>query len=374
MTQADDGRDIGRMLDAAVPELAAPPDRLAAVGRRVRRRQRRAGLAAACVVLVLVGGAVAFATGHAQPERPERFVPAGPPAGDCPARPPVLPYGDGALPDSAPGDLAPAGAVRAVYCRYDPVPELNMTRPAPPRRLVLTRDVAGLVTVLNALPRPYTSDACFNSGGGGGYLTLEYATGPAATIELSSACWYVRRGDITRYDGVDAWEAFDARFAAQELAASRPAAVRAVSCADRLTTGPADNLYSPDPAYDVWLHTPQIGWHMLPVPLAVVTACRFVHGPGGWERSRQVVNRAVAKEATTAVEAAAKQLAGDREYAGCPTPPRTIDVLMLRDAVGETREVRLTRDTCPRITFDFKPAPAASALNSIVDKLLGRPD
>ncbi|WP_327000382.1 hypothetical protein OHA72_35330 [Dactylosporangium sp. NBC_01737] len=40
MTQPDHGgRDIGRLLDALVPELAAPPDRLAAVGRRVRRRR-----------------------------------------------------------------------------------------------------------------------------------------------------------------------------------------------------------------------------------------------------------------------------------------------------------------------------------------------
>ncbi|WP_432972393.1 hypothetical protein [Dactylosporangium sp. CA-233914] len=373
MTHPDGGRDIGRILDTLVPDLAAPPDRLAAVGRRVRRRQLRTDvLAAACVVLVLLGGAVAVANAH--PDTSETAGPQRPVAGDCPATPPQFPYGNGELPSTAPGDLAPPGAVRAVLCRYNPVPELHLRRPGPPRRLVLTRDVAGLVTVLNGLPAKSGGDPCFIAGDGGGYLTLEYGDGAKATVELATACGFVRRGAITRYQDGDAVEAFDTRFTAQELAVARPADVHPAGCVQRLTSGPADGRYSPDPAFDVWIHTYGQDYRYLPVPLAVVTACRYVRGPdGNWDRTRQVLDRGVARDTATAVEAAAKTAAGEVPYLGCSSEPRTVDVLMLRDVVGETREVRVTRDTCAVVTFDFDGAPPSAALDSILDGLLGRP-
>lgn len=373
MTHPDGGRDIGRLLDTLVPELAAPPDRLAAVGRRVRRRQLRAGvLAAACVALVLLGGAVTVATARSDTNRlagPQRPV-----AGDCPVMPPRFALGNTALPSTAPGDLAPSGAVRAVLCRYNPVPELHVQRPGPPRRLVLTRDVAGLVTVLNGLPAEPGIDPCFPAGDGGGYLTLEYGDGAKATVELANGCGFVRRGAITRYQGGDAVEAFDTRFTAQELAVARPADVPAADCVQRLTSGPADGRYSPDPASDVWMYTYGQDHRYLPVPLAVITACRYVRGPdGNWDLTRRVIDRGVARATATAVEAAAETAAGEIPYLHCSSQPKTVDVLMLRDVVGETREVRVTRDACTVVTFDFDGAPPSAALDSVLDGLLGRP-
>ncbi|MFG2039549.1 hypothetical protein [Dactylosporangium sp. NPDC048998] len=374
MTHPDGGREIGRLLDRLVPELAAPPDRLPAVGRRVRRRQLRASaLAAACVAVVLLGGAVAIAT--ARPDTNGTAGPQRPVAGDCPAMPPQFASaGNSGLPSTAPGNLAPSGAVRAVLCRYNPVPELPRGRPGPPRRLVLTRDVAGLVAVLNGLPAEPDIDPCGQIGDGGGYLTLEYGDGAKATVELANACGFVRRGAITRYQGGDAVEAFDARFTAQELAVARPADVPPAGCVQRLTSGPADGRYSPDPASDVWIYTYGQDHRYLPVPLAVVTACRYVRGPdGNWDRTRQVTDRGVARDTATAVEAAAKTAEGEIPYLNCSSPPKTVDVLMLRDVVGETREVRVTRDACAVVTFGFDGAPPSAALDSVLDGLLGRP-
>ncbi|MEV4513931.1 hypothetical protein AB0K00_33860 [Dactylosporangium sp. NPDC049525] len=381
MTHPDgDGRDIGRLLDALVPDLATPPDRLAAVGRRVRRRRVLTGaLTAAAVALILTGGAAVVATtrpdaheiagpdttGTAGPNRPE--------AGDCPAAPPLFEGGNWALPSTAPGDVAPPGAVRAVLCRYNPVPELNTERPGPPRRLVLTRDVAGLITVLNGLPTS-DIDPCFTGGDGGGYLTLEYSDGTKAAVELSNGCGFVRRGAVTRYQGGTAVEAFDVRYTAQELAVARPADVPAASCVQRLTTGPANARYDPQPVSDVWVYSHGQDHRYLPVPLAVVTACRYVRGADGtWDRTREVTDRGVAADAATAVEAVSKKALGEVPYLHCSAEPRTVDVLLLRDVLGETREVRATRDTCPVVTFDFDGAPPSTELDGVLDHLLGRP-
>ncbi|GAA1534940.1 hypothetical protein GCM10009827_061410 [Dactylosporangium maewongense] len=379
MTRPDgDGRAIGRLLDGLVPELATPPDRLAAVGRKVRRRRRLTGvLAAVAVAAVLIGGAAAFATarpGPSVPAGPDTAVPGRPGAGDCPAAPPArFGGGNGDLPSSAAGDLARAGAVRAVFCRYIEVPELHVRRPGPPRRLVLTRDVGGLVTALNTLPTS-DIDPCFTVGLGGGYLTLEYGDGGRATVEFASACGFVRRGTVTRYQGDRAVEAFDRRFVAQALAAARPGDVPAAGCAQRLTTGPADGRFSPDPVADFWTVTYGADRRYLSAPLAVVTACRYVRGDGdAWDRTRQVTDRGAAGDAATAVNAAAEATAGEIPYLHCSAPPGTVDVLVLRDVLGETREVRVTRDACPVVTFDFEGAPPSPALNAVLDRLLGRP-
>jgi hypothetical protein len=112
----------------------------------------------------------------------------------------------------------------------------------------------------------------------------------------------------------------------------------------------------------------------LPVPLAVITACRYVRGSdGNWDLTRRVIDRGVARATATAVEAAAETVAGEIPYLHCSSQPKTVDVLMLRDVVGETREVRVTRDACTVVTFDFDGAPPSAALDSVLDGLLGRP-
>src|SRR5690348_5966548 len=115
MMHPDHGRDLGQLLDHLVPDLPAPADRLTEVGRRVRRRRtRRILLVAVSVTLVLLSvPTLVVAAGRHRTAEP----PAGPPrpgAGTCPARPPNFPAVNGSLPASAPGKLAPTGAVRAV--------------------------------------------------------------------------------------------------------------------------------------------------------------------------------------------------------------------------------------------------------------------
>lgn len=372
MTHPDDGRDVGRLLGTLVPDLPAPPDRLAAVGRRVRRRRLRAvALAAAAVAVLLLGGAIAVAARPSPDIAGDRRLPADAP---CPATPPEFPYGDGALPSSAPGELAPPGAVRAVLCRYNPVPELQMTRPGPPRRVVLTTDVAGLVDALNTLPSGSGMDDCFLSGDGGGYLTLQYRNGRTTTVELSGPCSYARRGAITRHDAYQAIEAFDSRLIAQERAAARPAEVPPPGCAPQLTPSTFDGQYLPDPISDVWMYTHGPDPDYLTVPLAVITACRYTRADGDtWTRTRQVTDRDTARDTATALEATARTRSGEIPYLTCTGRPTTVDVLVLRDVTGETREVRATRDTCPVVTFDFDGAPPSAALDRILDDLLGRP-
>lgn len=388
MTHPDNGPEVGRLLGSVVPDLPAPPDRLAAVGGRVRRRRvRQIMLAAACVTLVLLGTAALVVAERpatlGRPAGPQQSDgphpsdgPQRPDAGSCPAQLPSFPDVNGELPRSAAGDLAPAGAVRAVLCRYDPVPEYGMVRPGPARQLVLTRDVAGLVAALNRLPAKGTFDPCF-SGGNGGYLTLVYDGGTTATIELSNGCGYVRRGGITRYNGWEAVIAFDERYSRQELARSVPDAVPPADCAPRLTPGGPPGRFGPDPVTDVWLHdAPALVPRYLPAPLAVITACRYRRDrDGGLTRTQQVNDRDGTGQTADAVEAAHRTWAGEIPFSGCAADAaiRTVDVLVLRDVVGETLEVRVVRDTCPAVTFGFDGAPPNAAVSAVLDRLLGPP-
>jgi hypothetical protein len=379
MTHPDgDGRAVGRLLAALVPDLAAPPDRLAAVGRRVRRRRRRTSLlAAALVAAVLLGGSAVLAANRPAAEVPAVPRPTGGPlppgADDCPPDPPLFDASNDALPSTAPGDVAPPGAVRAVLCRYNPLPDRHRRSPGPPRRLVLTRDVAGLVQLVNLLPTQ-DLDPCFAMGDGGGYLTLEYRDGTRRTVELANGCGFVRSGAVTRYQGWRVAEAFDERFTAQELASARPADVPSANCTIQLTAGADTARYRPDPVSDVWVYTYGPKPRALPVPLAVVTACRYVRDTDGtWHRTRLVTDRPPAGAAPGAGAAGAPTAAGEIPYLECGSPARTVDVLIARDLLGETREVRVTRDTCPVVTFGFDGAPPSTALDAVLDRLLGTP-
>src|SRR5687768_8158884 len=109
MAQDDDGRRIGRLIDTLAPDLPSPPDRIAAIGRRVRRRRTvAAAAAAACLALALVvpvGLRYRVDADGPPPAAPEVV---------CPPEVPAFGGSNGSLPTSAPGDLAPPGAVRAV--------------------------------------------------------------------------------------------------------------------------------------------------------------------------------------------------------------------------------------------------------------------
>ncbi|MEV5768470.1 hypothetical protein AB0L34_28410, partial [Micromonospora sp. NPDC052213] len=56
---SSDDSDVRRLLADAVPPLTAPPDRLAAVGSRVRRRRRRLAAGSVAALVLAVGLTVA---------------------------------------------------------------------------------------------------------------------------------------------------------------------------------------------------------------------------------------------------------------------------------------------------------------------------
>jgi hypothetical protein len=61
---------------------------------------------------------------------------------------------------------------------------------------------------------------------------------------------------------------------------------------------------------------------------------------------------------------------------GCPNGlglPGTVDALILRDLVGQTREVRVLRDTCDEMTTGRDSTVRAARVLDAVDALLGPP-
>jgi hypothetical protein len=125
---------------------------------------------------------------------------------------------------------------------------------------------------------------------------------------------------------------------------------------------------------DAWLHTYGTTDPYLTAPLTAVTACRLVRSSGRLIRAEEVDGGGALDEMTRAVNAAHQKAEGEIPFDGCATAAiRTVDVLVLRDVVGQTIEVRVDRDTCPSVAFGFEGAPADATLDAVLDGLLGRP-
>jgi hypothetical protein len=142
-------RDLGRLLASAVPTMAAPPDRLAQVGARVRRRRLATATAAAIGVVAVIAGTAVL-----------RPVPT--PAGNLPpaSRGPEIDVDPICVPRP---DLTPVptpvgtqwppridGAVRVTLCEWRL--ERNPDRYELTRRLVVTDGVGRVVSAILALP------------------------------------------------------------------------------------------------------------------------------------------------------------------------------------------------------------------------------
>jgi hypothetical protein len=363
-----------------VPPLPEPPDRLAGIGRRARRQRRWiAARAAAGVVIVLLGswslvqlrplgmGVAGPSTSTETPEPIGPPGPAGPGAGDCPSSLPPFERNNFALPATGPGVLAPEGATQAIMCEFQWRINYEPVR----RELVLTRDVAGLVAVLNGLPAEPGIDPCFALGTGG-YLTLVYPEGARHTIEFSASCGFVRRGAITRHGGWGAVRAFDERYREQELAAADPDTVTAADCPQRLTAHPATRKIMPEQILDTWLQS--YGERYLVGPATVVTACRYEREDTGFRRTERVPRRSLATRVDAALQTAFKTYPTRLPYFDCGPIDAitTVDVLVIRDSVGETIEVRLPRDACQIVSFgDDGGRSPNDDLTTLLDDLLG---
>jgi hypothetical protein len=381
MVHNTDGREIGRLLDTLVPPLPEPPDRLAGIGRRARRQRRGiVAMAVAGVVIVLLGS---WSLGQLRPtgigvggpstsvESPEPVGPpgqAGPDAGDCPSSLPRFDASNDGLPASGPGVLVPEGATRAILCEFQWRP--NHSEPVR-RELMLTRDVAGLVTVLNGLPAEPGIDPCFVLGTGG-YLTLVYPGGARHTLEFAGRCGFVRRGAVTRHGGWVAVQAFDERYREQELDAADPAMVTAADCPQRLTADPAERKIRPEQVRDTWLQT--YGERYLAGPATVVTACRYERDDSGFRRTGRVTRRSVAARVDAALQTAFTTNPMKLPYFDCEPIDAitTVDVLVIRDSVGETVEIRLPRDACQIVSFgDDGGRTPNDDLTALLDEVLG---
>jgi hypothetical protein len=187
-------RTLRRRLDAAVPALPEPPDRVAAVRGRVRRSRRNDAVAVgAAAVLVLLGSAGLAARAQSGP-------PAGRPvvAGDCP---PLLPAASSRRPDQ-PGDLVPPGAIAVTRCETaPPAPTPPTEGPARPgiAPRTLTTGVEDIVRAANALPPVPLGQQCTLVGQPTEIsLVFRYPDGHALTVVADRNCGTLTTGEHTR--------------------------------------------------------------------------------------------------------------------------------------------------------------------------------
>ncbi|MFG3698305.1 hypothetical protein ACGF5C_10360 [Micromonospora sp. NPDC047620] len=367
---SSDDSDVRRLLADAVPPLAAPPDRLAAVGSRVRRRRRRlaAGSAAALVLAVgLTVGVPQLVAGDRGGPRPAPVATGGPVgAAVCPddiSRRPGLEsvrYGDDV-------PLVPAGAVEVTACQ---VPVGGGPRAADrvgPR--VLTAGVDEIVGLLNAMPpinampptrtgpdgRPRVTDptnpglrctlvARFEETA----YVLRYPDRAPVTVWTDDNCAVAVTASHGRRLDRRLFGAFLDRYRAQLAAATDPATVATPVCPTsmpvdrvRLTPsnpGPPDRIAVNQAGHDSVLMT----------PLVALAACRYeVDGESarlvrretrrdGADAFRPVLNAAFARSVPASD-------CGD--WPGYP-PPTAFDTVTVADATGATAEFWVRHTPC----------------------------
>lgn len=200
-------RALRRRLDAAVPDLPAPPDRLHAVQAQARRTRRRNGMAAvgaAAATLVTIGTAgvlsrgpvpdlaVPAALGSASASASEYGPDCGPTSkpGTMIPRPPV----------GAPGDLIPPGAVAVTHCRIES-PD-NSSSTARPLEF-LTTGVDEMIARADALPRLDKVPVCAAVGQvSWDRLAFRYPDGHLVILTESPACGTVDTDKQTRRGGL----------------------------------------------------------------------------------------------------------------------------------------------------------------------------
>jgi hypothetical protein len=112
------------------------------------------------------------------------------------------------------------------------------------------------------------------------------------------------------------------------------------------------------------------------VPPAVVTACRYVRDSETTLRlDKQVTDRPATEARRAVAETLARALPGTSlECVYQAGVSATVDVLILRDVLGQTVEVRVLRDACGIVfagPVDY--ARSDAGLLGVLDALLGPP-
>lgn len=355
-----DDSDVRRLLADAVPPLAAPPDRLAAVGDRVRRRRRRLATGSTVALVLTVGlvvGLPRLVTGDPRVPAPAAT---GGPVGDatCPTdlgRRPGLDavrYGDDV-------PLVPAGAVEITLCQVPRAGGPAADERAGPR--VLTTGVDELVRLLNALPaRPAGPDRQPRPGSDGelrctlkavyeeAAFLLRYPDRDPVTVWTDENCGVAVAGDRGRGLDFAVLDAFLDRYRAQLVATTDPATVATPTCPASMPTarvrltpsnpGPPDriarNQAQPEP--------------VLMTSLVALAACRYTVDGDTARLVRHATRRAEAESLRTVFNTAFAESAKRTDCGGWPgyPPPTAFDVVIVADATGATAEFWVRHTPC----------------------------
>ncbi|MEV2238753.1 hypothetical protein [Micromonospora sp. NPDC049891] len=378
-----DDEDIRGLLAGAVPPLAAPPDRVAEVGIRVRRHRRRVAGGAAAAVALTVGLGIGLPALVAAPDG-DRGTPVTTPS---PQGQVSCPTGLGARPDLASvryGDdepLVPAGAVEVTSCQ---VPVGGGLRPADrigPR--VLTTGVDEIVRLLNAQPptqqdgrgRPLPAGEQMRCTLKATYeetvLVLRYPDRDPVTVWTDENCRVAVTATHGRGADFGVLSAFLDRYRAQLVATTDPATVTTPACAatfpvQRMRKGSEDG---PLDRIDFNNSDPYLA---LPTPLIEVTACRYkVRGETG-ELVGQQRRRAGADQLRAVLNQAVGRSAERSNCGDWPDyeEPTLFDTLTVADATGATAEFWIRHEPCRSVNFLHALTPQ---LREVMTDLLGQP-
>ncbi|GIJ21137.1 hypothetical protein [Micromonospora lutea] len=378
-----DDEDIRGLLAGAVPPLAAPPDRVAEVGVRVRRHRRRMAGGAAAAVALTVGLGVGLPTLVAAPDR-DRGAPATTPSPQGAA---ACPTGFDTRPDLTSvryGDdepLVPTGAVEVTSCQ---VPVGSGPHPASrigPR--TLTTGVDEIVRLLNAQPptqqdgrgRPLpageqmmcTAKATYEETA----LVLRYPDREPVTVWTDENCRVAVTATHGRGVDFGVIAAFLDRYRAQLAATTDPATVTTPACADTFPVKRMRKNSEDGPLSRIRLNNSD-PYLALPTPLIEVTACRYeVRGQTG-ELVGQQRRRAGADEVRAVLNQALDRPAKSSRCGDWPDyeEPTLFDTLTVADATGETAEFWIRHEPCRSVNGLEALTPE---LLDVMTDLLGRP-
>ncbi|GIH03884.1 hypothetical protein Rhe02_19510 [Rhizocola hellebori] len=378
----DAERELYVVLNAAVPPLPAPPDRIAEVGARVRRtRGKRFGatIVAAAAVIGLV-----FAVNAVSPHRalpPDVVATWGvvpsPPQLDENGCPTTWPADSWGVIDK-PGQLVPAdGAASVTLCELA-VRQEPIAKPAGPRKL--TSNVAGLIGALNSLPDKETmenrifdretaagrqpsrgdirlGEACTLVG----YpvmrsLVVSYPNQRPSVVLFDQNCGTAHSNGRTRFTDPDPVGSFK-RYYREQLAAATPTqSIRNPECSSSLD-GQAivRGELAAEPADGIAANRSEERDPFLPSPLVAVTVCAYTAGAdgklvlgtarstrGNLEPLRALVNDALTVQTTTDERGTTSVT----NLAQCQQAPTAMYSIHLADATAAVSEVRIVVTPC----------------------------
>jgi hypothetical protein len=340
--------ELRQMLHDAVPDLAAPEDRLAAVQARVGRTRRRMHVGATLAAVVAVGLAIVVPRLAVNPAHgPE---PVAESLSDCPTDAAPRPGTD-----NRPGPLVRTGATQVTLCELlrGPGPRVGEPR-------VLTVDVATVVARLNELPIPDLR----NVGCHFVYypeelsLALRYPDGSTIVVWLDRNCGTASADGRTRRSG-DILDLF-LRLYREHLPTTT--ATADLPCPSRIAAADlVGNGGGPRPIDEI-ARQREHGAPFLPSPLARLTLCRY--GPVGNgaaplvrsapltqpEPLRDTLNQAAAVNVSTDANgtSTATNMVDCLDWPDL-TQTSLVDLVRIADRTGAVAELAVFRSPCAAV-------------------------